>query len=268
MANDYWTKKHKISWHFDKRPDIAHGTAIATVSLGHARLFQLCPIAEVQHWMDAIKARSEQMKRNKAQGIKKKLPAVAPLSGVIDIILPHGSIFIIGPYTNEHYMHCIPPSKEECGRRYGLTFRTIASRWVPDVEVVIRQPPEGETAWDVVHRPKETRKNGSIGQNGYAYRSRIYLEPYIPRDPTRLTEEDIIAVRESMPSRPRMKGRPSQIEDSGSDSETDSVANGSDKAEDGESGEEKKSKQKISKRKATEERQGNKEKAPQDGEIG
>jgi alkylated DNA repair dioxygenase AlkB len=212
VANDYRHRKHKIGWHFDKPADIAHGTAIATASLGHARLFQLCPTAELQRWMDDTKARTKKMEENRDWGIQRKLPRVTPLAGVIDVVLPHGSLFVIGPETNEHYSHCIPVSEKKCGRRYGLTFRTIASRWLPDVEVVIRQPPKGETAWDVVHRPKETRKNGAVGQNGYAYRARIYLEPYTPRDPTRLTEEDIIAVRTSMPSRPRMRGRPSRTE--------------------------------------------------------
>ena len=108
VANDYRHKKHKITWHFDKPADIAHGTSIATVSLGHPRVFQLCLTTEVQRWMADKKARADQMKRNKEQGIKEKLPAVTPLAGVIDIVLPHGSIFVIGPKTNALYMHCIP----------------------------------------------------------------------------------------------------------------------------------------------------------------
>ena len=221
VANDYRHKKHKITWHFDKPADIAHGTSIATVSLGHPRVFQLCLTTEVQRWMADKKARADQMKRNKEQGIKEKLPAVTPLAGVIDIVLPHGSIFVIGPQTNALYMHCIPPSKEECGRRYGLTFRTIASRWLPDVEVVIRQPPKGQTAWDVVYRAKETRKGEALGQNGYAYRSRAHLEQYTPRDPRRLTEEDINAVRASMPGRPKLKGKPSREDYSDAEAEDD-----------------------------------------------
>ena len=256
VANDYWHKDHKISWHSDKPRDIAHGTVIATVSLGHARLFQLCPIPEVERWTDEKKARTQRKKRNEEQGISESLPAVAPLAEVIDIVLPHGSLFIIGPETNKHYMHCVPRSKKECGRRYGLTFRTIASRWLPDVEVVVRQSLKGETSWDVEHRPKETRDGNATGQNGYAYRSRIYLEPYTPHDPTRLTEEDIIAVRESMPSRPKMKGRPSRTEDL----EAEEVANASDKeGEDGESDKVEKSKQRRSKRKATEQSKGKRE---------
>ena len=194
----------------DKRRDIAHGTAIATVSLGHARHFQLCLITELQRYRTEEKTRKEQMDDNKAQGIKQKLPPVAELAGVIDVVLPHGSLFVIGPKTNALYEHCIPQSDEECGRRYGLTFRTIASRWLPDAEVVIRQPLKGETAWDVMHRPKETRKTSLTGQNGYAYRSRVFLEQYTPADPRRLAEADINAVRASMPSRPKLKGKPSR----------------------------------------------------------
>ena len=272
VANDYRHRKHKITWHSDKPADIQHGTAIATVSLGHARLFQLCPIPEVKRWMDAEKARTKQMKLNRKQGIKKKLPPVDPLADVIDIVLPHGSLFVIGPETNEHYMHCIPPSEEKCGRRYGLTFRTIASRWIPDVEVVIRQPPKGETAWDVVYRPKEPRAGKEFGQNGYAYRSRIHLEPYTPRDPLRLTEEDIIAVRDSMPSRPKRKGKPSRTEDPGSDSETDKAEEGavdaSDEEEDSESGEDEEPEQKRSKRKGTDESTGSRKKQRNAGESG
>ena len=229
VANDYRHRKHKITWHFDKPADIVHGTSIATVSLGHARLFQLCLTIEVQRWMAEKKARAEQMKANREQGIKMKLPAVTPLAGVIDIVLPHGSLFVIGPQTNAQYMHCIPPSKEECGRRYGLTFRTIASRWIPDVEVVIRQPPKGQTAWDVVHRPREIRNGKALGQNGYAYRSRVHLEQYTPHDPMRLTEEDINAVRASMPARPKLKGKPSRDDYSDDDAEDDVAASDEDR---------------------------------------
>ena len=162
------------------------------------------------------------MSKKKVEGIKqKKLPPVAELADVIDVVLPHGSLFVIGPKTNALYEHCIPQSDEECGRRYGLTFRTIASRWLPDAEVVILQPPNGKTAWDVVHRPKEIRKNGPVGQNGFAYRSRVHLEQYRPRDPTRLTETDINAVRASMPSRPKLKGKPARDDYSDVDAEDD-----------------------------------------------
>ena len=212
VANDYQHRKHQIGWHYDKRPDIAHGTAIATVSLGHPRQFQLCLISELQRHRADEKARKVQMETNKQQGIKQKVPPIAPLAGVIDVVLPHGSLFVIGPKTNALYEHRIPPSEEECGKRYGLTFRTIASRWLPDAEVVILQPPQGKTEWDVMHRPKEVRKNGPIGQNGYAYRSRIFLEAYTPADPTRLTEADITAVRTSMP-RPKLRGKPSRLDD-------------------------------------------------------
>ena len=220
VANDYQHEKHQIGWHFDKRQDIAHGTSIATVSLGHARHFQLCLISELQRHRADEKARKEQMEANKKQGVKQKLPPIAPLADVIDVVLPHGSLFIIGPKTNALYEHRIPPSEEQCGRRFGLTFRTIASRWLPDAEVVILQPPEGKTAWDVMHRPKEVRKNGPIGQNGYAYRSRIFLEPYTPADPTRLTEADIIAVRASMP-RPKLRSKPSRLSDAMQDEDSD-----------------------------------------------
>ena len=219
VANDYRHGKHKITWHFDKPADIAHGTSIATVSLGHARLFQLCPTAEVRRWMGAHKSRAAAMKLKKERGVKERLPAVAPLSGVIDVVLPHGSIFVIGPQTNALYSHCIPPSATECGRRYGLTFRTLASRWLPDVEVVVRQPQLGQTAWDVVHRPKQVRNGEALGQNGYAYRARVHLEQYTPRDPTRLTAEDISAVRASMPTRPKLKGRPAREDFSDAEAE-------------------------------------------------
>jgi hypothetical protein len=91
------------------------------------------------------------------------------------------------------------------------------------------------------------------------YRSRIYLEPYTPHDPNRLTEEDIVAVRESMPSRQKMKGKPPRAEDSGSEKD-EAEKDVADVPSEGENSEGGKEERKSAKRKRKEKSSGKRKK--------
>ena len=67
------------------------------------------------------------------------------------------------------------------GLRLGLTYRTIASRWLQQEELVLRQAKEGTTEWQVSHWPTGKSKK------------KLFL--YSPlNDPTHLVAEDIDAV--------------------------------------------------------------------------
>ena len=67
----------------------------------------------------------------------------------IDIPLPHGSVFILDWETNLLYTHEILTTTEPVGLRLGLTYRTLASRWLPIEKLLIRQPKQGEQEWAV-----------------------------------------------------------------------------------------------------------------------
>ena len=43
------------------------------------------------------------------------------------LVLPPGSLFVLGPKTNAKWKHSIPKSKKVLGRRVSLTYRAIAA---------------------------------------------------------------------------------------------------------------------------------------------
>jgi alkylated DNA repair dioxygenase AlkB len=148
VANAYRDGRDKISPHCDKPDDIQPGTAIITVSLGCTRTLRL------------------QRKRSKDKPI--------------DVSLPHGSVFILGWETNQKYTHQVLDAEEQTSLCLGLTFRTLASRWLPDKEILIRQAQEGKTEWQVSRWPKDGKKKPLLA--------------YSPRNPTHFVAEDIDAV--------------------------------------------------------------------------
>ena len=148
VANAYQGGFDKIGKHFDKPEDIQRGTAIVTACFGSTRTLRL----------------------ERIDGKGKP----------IDVPLPHGSIFVLGWETNQLYTHEILAPIEPVGLRLGLTYRTLASRWLPKEKILIRQPKEGEEEWAVER-----------WLDGKAKRP---LFTYAPRSPDHLVAEDIEAV--------------------------------------------------------------------------
>ena len=126
VANAYRAGSDKIGKHFDKPEDIQRGTAIVTVCLGSTRTLRL----------------------ERIDGNGKP----------IDVPLPHGSVFVLGWETNQQYTHEILATTEPVGLRLGLTYRTLASRWLPTEKVLIRQPKKGEEEWAVARWPDHGAK--------------------------------------------------------------------------------------------------------------
>ena len=164
VANQYLDREATIGHHSDKTPDIQRGTSISTVSLGATRLFEL-----------------------------RSLDGMETLS----VTLTDGSVFQIGPLTNAAYTHSIPPMTEEVGPRYGLTFRTLASRWLHDEEVALRQPARDGDPWLVEKKATRLDENGQVvlRQDGYPSRRGVHLAPFELDDPIRVQESDILRLR-------------------------------------------------------------------------
>ena len=178
VANQYLDRHACIDHHSDKTPDIKRGTSIWTVSLGATRLFELRALDGSETF-------------------------VVPLT--------HGSVFEIGPLTNAAYTHSIPPADHEVGPRYGLTFRTLASRWLHDEEVALRQPARDGEPWLVQKKASRRDKTGQVvprKQDGYPSRRIVHLEPFALDDPSHVQEEDVIRLRQVLPTLKRVKPPP------------------------------------------------------------
>jgi hypothetical protein len=172
VANQYLDGTASIDHHSDKTPDIKRGTSIWTISLGDTRPFEL-----------------------------RKLDG----SGSVVVQLTHGSVFQIGPLTNAAYTHSIPPVSHEVGPRYGLTFRTLASRWLHDEQVALRQPARVDDPWLVQKKATRLDADGQIvlrKQDGYPSRRVVHLAPFPLDDPSRVQEEDIIRLRQLLRETP------------------------------------------------------------------
>ena len=71
-------------------------------------------------------------------------------------------MFEIGPLTTAAYTHSIPPADHDVGPRCGLTFRTLASRWLHEEEVVLRQPARDGEPWLVQKKASRRDEAGQV----------------------------------------------------------------------------------------------------------
>lgn len=93
LANLYRTEQDSVGWHADDEPELGQNPAIASLSLGDTRDFQL--------------------KHRKHPEQKLSLP------------LQHGDLLIMKGALQHHWVHQIPKSKTPCQPRINLTFRRI-----------------------------------------------------------------------------------------------------------------------------------------------
>ena len=177
VGNQYLDRHARIDHHSDKTPDIQRGTSIWTISLGDTRLFEL-----------------------------RKLD----LSETLKVQLMHGSLFQIGPLTNAAYTHSIPQMPHDVGPRYGLTFRTLASRWLHEEQLALRQPAEDGEPWLVQRKAAQLDADGQVvarEQDGYPSRRVVHLPPFALVDSSHVQEEDIVRLRQLLQNveRPSVK---------------------------------------------------------------
>lgn len=93
VGNLYRNQNDSIGPHKDKMLDILEGSHIVSLSFGAVRPIVLESDAGVQQ----------------------------------EVLLPHGSLFVIGPETNKTWRHSIPRPAERCGPRISLTIRQMGS---------------------------------------------------------------------------------------------------------------------------------------------
>jgi len=92
LANLYRDQQDSMGWHSDNEPELGNNPAIASVSFGAERIFEL------QH-----------------RGSREKLR----------LILGHGSILLMAGNLQNHWRHRLPKANQACDPRVNLTFRWI-----------------------------------------------------------------------------------------------------------------------------------------------
>lgn len=93
LCNLYRNGSDSNGWHSDNEKSLGPNPIIASVSLGAERNFQLKHKTE------------KRLKQN--------------------LVLNHGSLLIMQGKTQEYWLHQIPKTKKEIGKRINLTFRII-----------------------------------------------------------------------------------------------------------------------------------------------
>lgn len=96
LLNLYRGGKDSNGWHADDEPELGKNPVIASVSLGAERYFHL-------------KHKREKQRKHK-------------------LLLESGSLLIMKGGTQHHWLHQIPKTAKETGKRINLTFRNIIAR--------------------------------------------------------------------------------------------------------------------------------------------
>lgn len=94
LANLYRDGKDSNGWHADNEKELGENPIIASLSFGAERVFHF--------------------KHRHKKELKKKL------------ILKHGSLLLMKGETQHNWLHQIPKTKKNIGKRINLTFRIIA----------------------------------------------------------------------------------------------------------------------------------------------
>lgn len=94
LLNCYRNGADSVAWHSDNEPELGPAPAIASLSLGEVRTFQL------QHRRDRAQRHSLQ--------------------------LPHGSLLLMRGATQANWLHRLPKSRRNMAMRINLTFRKLS----------------------------------------------------------------------------------------------------------------------------------------------
>ena len=90
LCNRYRVGKDSVGWHNDNEPSLGVKPAIASLSLGASRKFQLRPSTG---------------------------------GSITDFWLEHGSLMLMKPGCQENWVHQVPKTSKPVGERVNLTFR-------------------------------------------------------------------------------------------------------------------------------------------------
>lgn len=95
LLNLYHNGSEGMAWHSDGEKDLKKNGAIASLSFGAERKFAF---------------------KHKSSGL------------VTNLILQHGSLLLMKGFTQNHWLHRLPPTKKVSKARINLTFRTIENQ--------------------------------------------------------------------------------------------------------------------------------------------
>ncbi len=98
LLNLYRDGRDSVSWHADNEPGLGRNPAIASLSLGAVRRFQL---------------------KHRQSGAR------------VAIDLAHGSCLVMAGATQHHWLHQLPKTARPVGPRLNLTFRRMAAACAP-----------------------------------------------------------------------------------------------------------------------------------------
>jgi alkylated DNA repair dioxygenase AlkB len=93
FCNRYDGQRDWLGWHSDDDPGIDHSKPIAVVTLGQPRAIQYRPIE-----------------------------GTGPTR---EVLLEHGSLFVMAPGMQQTHMHRIPKAGHSVGTRISLTYRAL-----------------------------------------------------------------------------------------------------------------------------------------------
>ncbi|MCB1757088.1 MAG: alpha-ketoglutarate-dependent dioxygenase AlkB [Gammaproteobacteria bacterium] len=96
LVNLYRGGQDSVAWHADNEPHLGRNPAIASLSLGNTRRFQL------KHRRDKTLAR-------------------------IDLDLPDNSLLLMDGALQHHWIHQVPKTRKQVGPRINLTYRRVIS---------------------------------------------------------------------------------------------------------------------------------------------
>ena len=95
LLNRYRSGADSVAWHRDAEPALGPDPVVASVSLGATRRF--------------------------------KLRHVRDKSLVVNLDLAHGSLLVMGPGSQLHWLHSLPKTARPVAERLNLTFRRIVA---------------------------------------------------------------------------------------------------------------------------------------------
>ncbi len=98
LLNLYRDGLDSVGWHADDECELGHNPIIASLSLGHSRIFSLKPKSRVLP--------NGAMKRR-------------------DITLNHGDLLVMGAKTQSYWHHALLKDNASTGQRLNLTFRYV-----------------------------------------------------------------------------------------------------------------------------------------------
>jgi alkylated DNA repair dioxygenase AlkB len=130
LMNWYTSGNHHVSWHADNEEDLVDGAAIASLSLGETRCFQLrhrseSVLGQLQTELGTkMKQQGVSLTEKEKEMMKKEVGKDIELNKEIQV--RHGDLLIMRGTLQKNWRHRVPMVKnQELGPRICFTFRRV-----------------------------------------------------------------------------------------------------------------------------------------------